>query len=689
VSKEDLLKVLKDFGLTDTEAEIYLFLARHESLKGTEIARLIKKDKAQVYHILKSLQAKGLVESTLEAPVRFIPVPFERIVESTIKSKKDEAAQIERDKDDLLKYWGSINKNKIDLTTEKFVVIEGRHKVYSKITQMIKETKNQFSIITTVNALVRADQFGLYDAAFKNPLKSKIEFRFLTELSNQNLKVIKEILKKTSKKGINFRGRNPDLGLSLFPRMVIRDKEETVFFLAPRTANPTEENDEMCLWTNSKDITKAFSGVFEDSWHRAININTKILETETGIFSPQTCLIENPEQSKKKYDDTIKSAKKEVFLVTSSKNLVKFYSEISQLKGKAKGLTVKVLAPITNENLQVSLKLSKYCTVRHAPHNYLTTLIIDRKHLFQFRTPLYKTSTEKSNPFENIIYSNKKEYVEKTRNLLNDIWKNTHPLSAATLDPETWSNKQFDNSSQENVHTKVLKKMYGTSITNERLTSSTKLNKEDAIIELINSQKAHVMNETKTVVKTYGTNAQAIVHPPKFLNLPKMLFHIYHMEKQSTFGTEDAILIHLWLNTTVGYSYVPVALITDNPEAASFWQGACAGTPASNNVSVVRKNELQIQLKSNILFAGWTVPISLPQSSIPPSGLLIEGYGETKSTAYSIVIPSGYKMKIQQNICDAFVLYLNPVSNYSGPGTDGCISKEVTIEYHTQPTPIA
>ena len=148
--EENVKSVLKDFGLTETEAAVYLFLAKHDALKGTEIARQIKKDKAQVYHILKSLQAKGLVESTLEAPVRFAFVPFEKVVDSTINAKREEATRIENAKEELFDYWKNISKTKPELPLEKFVVIEGRHKVFSKISQMIADTKNQLSTITTV-----------------------------------------------------------------------------------------------------------------------------------------------------------------------------------------------------------------------------------------------------------------------------------------------------------------------------------------------------------------------------------------------------------------------------------------------------------------------------------------------------------------------------------------------------------
>ncbi|MGZ4850399.1 MAG: TrmB family transcriptional regulator [Candidatus Bathyarchaeia archaeon] len=125
MSDETIKEILKDFGLTATEIEVYLFLSKHGVLKGAEIARQIKKDKGQIYHLLKSLQTKGLVNSTLETPVRFTPIPFEKIVELNIKTKRDEAAHIENTKQELLNYWASINKNKLELSpTSKRLIVE-------------------------------------------------------------------------------------------------------------------------------------------------------------------------------------------------------------------------------------------------------------------------------------------------------------------------------------------------------------------------------------------------------------------------------------------------------------------------------------------------------------------------------------------------------------------------------------
>jgi sugar-specific transcriptional regulator TrmB len=683
MSDETIKQVLKNFGLTDTEAIIYLFLAKHEALTGTEIAGQIKKDKAQVFRTLKSLQTKGLAESTIEVPVRYTPVSIERVLESTIKAKKDEAAQIERTKQELLNYWKNISKNKLDFTAEKFMVIEGRHKVYSKIAQMVKETKNQLSTITTVNGLLRADQFGLYDAAFGNPQKSKIQFRFLTEFSSQNLKAMKVILKKMGKKGINFKCRNPDLGLSLFPQMVIRDNEETVFFLAPRNPSIAEEYDEMCLWTNCKDLVQAFSGVFEDSWMKATNIEKRIVEVESGKPHPQTLVIENAKVAKKKYDDALCSAKDEIFMVTSTQGLLEFDQEMSQSKGGKGKLSIKIMAPITRVNQEAALRLLEQCEVRHLSNNYLTTTIVDAKNLFQFNNPeLPQDDIDSDIRFENTIYSNNLEFVEKARNQLKDIWKNCQVPTKMTLELINKANKSQNDSISNNSVARTSKKLDGHFVI-EYEREAKQLTEQELIDKIIKAEK-HLANDSENnVVRTYGTNANAIVHPPDYLNLPDLLFHIYHMEKSSTYGVEDAITINLWLKTENGFAFVPVALITDNPDSAAFFKKTFAGIPAEKNVQVVKKDELQIRIHANTLFAGWTISIPLiGQYVLPPSCLLIEGQGNLKINVQTILIPSGYRLYSEFNGFEAFVTFLHPLSKYSGPGTDGYFGRDTIMEFY-------
>ena len=229
LKKNTIEQALQNFGLTEKETQIYICIAKHGIQKGGEIAKRTETAKAVVYRILKILHRKGFVESTLESPVRFKAVPFETILDSHIKAKHEEARQIETAKKDLLSDWSKISRGEPESPIEKFVVIEGTQKIYNKIYQMVKQTKQQLSIITTVSGILRSDRYGITNEITRHPLKDKIKFRFLTDVTNADIKAI-QFLKKKIKSGADLRVRNSELGVKPFPRMVIRDEKEILFF---------------------------------------------------------------------------------------------------------------------------------------------------------------------------------------------------------------------------------------------------------------------------------------------------------------------------------------------------------------------------------------------------------------------------------------------------------------------------
>jgi sugar-specific transcriptional regulator TrmB len=242
LGEETIKTVLTKAGLTEKEAVIYILLAKHEPLKGAEIAKLTKKDKAQVFRILKNLQAKGFIEATLEYPTRFTVTPFENILENFVKSKREEIIFIEKTKEELLHHLRKESHTEPSL--DKFVIIRGNKRIYSRISKIFKDTKNQLSVATTVPSLMKANRFDVFDAILDNPLGAKIQYRFLVEFSKENLNFVKALAERMPKSGFSFKGKNPDLDLRLFPRMVTRDNEEILFFTSlPRVGN--SEKDEV------------------------------------------------------------------------------------------------------------------------------------------------------------------------------------------------------------------------------------------------------------------------------------------------------------------------------------------------------------------------------------------------------------------------------------------------------------
>jgi sugar-specific transcriptional regulator TrmB/pimeloyl-ACP methyl ester carboxylesterase len=289
VSQKKAKAVLRDFGLTSKEADVYLFLARHEVLTGGEVAKQTKIARSLVYRILKSLQAKGFVEPTLETPKRFVAASFEKALDLIVKTRQEEALTVEKAKKDLLEDWRVISKARPETRYEKFVVIEGSKRIYTKILNMIKETRNQLSGILPVSALARAEQIGVFEAVAKHPLKNQIKFQFITEINSQNAKAIK-LLKPKFRAELDLKATNLETETASFPIFVIRDKNEAVIFIRPEVEIATEKQDDVCIYTNCESLVQTFNGIFQNLWQTSMDLRTKIGELEIGKL-PKTDLI--------------------------------------------------------------------------------------------------------------------------------------------------------------------------------------------------------------------------------------------------------------------------------------------------------------------------------------------------------------------------------------------------------------
>jgi sugar-specific transcriptional regulator TrmB len=676
LGEEPVRRILKSIGLTEKEIDIYIFLAKHDTLKGIEISKRTRIDKAEVYRILKSLQSKGFVQSTLEAPARFTTEPFDKVIDIFIKARRDEAALVENAKQNLINDWAKIKKSASEQIIEKFVVIEGDNKIFPRIYQLVKETKNQLSLVLPTRDLLRAAQFGLLDAFQKTSMRLQTSYRLLTEFTNDELGLTKTLFSRLSQSGQNFEGRTPELGLFLFPRMVIRDDDEIILFIAPKREALQRETGQVqtCLWTNCKTLVQSFRTVFLDLWEHSINVENKMLEFKSGKRVPILTIYDN-EATIKKYNETLRTAKEEVIMLTSTDGVAQLSKINSALRPLAKrGVSIKVMGPIVD--LNISKALAGYCEVRHCQETQLETTLIDGQHLFQFKNPSPTAHTSQVVFSDTAMYTNRLEHVQKVRATLSDIWKKARsPFS--TISSSTTNDSTGDLNSILG-ETELGKNAYGRWLFHVKEKEEGTLTEKDVINKIISAKRVPAKDPTKDINVLYGSYANAVIQPPSHFNLPNMIITAHHENKQSSFGAEDWLSISLWLEISKGPAYIPVALMTDNPKAAEWRKGVYAGTPAGHNSILVRKNKLKVTVQGNTLFAGWTIPILLlpPKYILPPACMLFEGYGELHPNVLKSSLPSGRTQISERNSFKAFVTFFHPASTYQGPGTDGWLHRE-------------
>ena len=425
MTEDKITPLLRGFGLTEKESEVYVFLAKSGVQKAGEVSKRLRMHKAQVYRILEVLQSKGLVESTLEFPTRFMPVSFENLLDLIIRVKKEETARLEEEKIELLKCWGFIHVEKPPPSMAKFTVMKGKGRIYSKILQLIEEAKKEVLVMSDSVGIVHSEQAGITEVIGKNDIR----FRILTNVSKQNYRIVKRVLRKPLSKHLRIEGRHKDLGANVYPRFVIIDNE-VVFFLTPTEESSTISRAETGLWTNSKEIVSALKIFFEGSWSEATDARERITEIEMGTPIKETLIIRDAEIAYQRFCEVIDEVKTEIIAVTTSEDLTRILMDRPVRRWSEKGVKIHIMVPLDLESLEAAEELSKYFQLRYSGDVYTRITVVDTKHLFMFKAPPPNNKTaEPSAYFDNLLYTNDQDYVKGMKNMLDDLWNKSPAIS--------------------------------------------------------------------------------------------------------------------------------------------------------------------------------------------------------------------------------------------------------------------
>jgi sugar-specific transcriptional regulator TrmB len=108
LSLERILKALVSLGLSQTDAQIYIYLAAEGPAKARNIINGLTINKRQVYRSLKRLQDKGITIANDERPFEFSAVPFEEVLDLLMEIKKEQAQTLQESKKEFLSSWRKI-----------------------------------------------------------------------------------------------------------------------------------------------------------------------------------------------------------------------------------------------------------------------------------------------------------------------------------------------------------------------------------------------------------------------------------------------------------------------------------------------------------------------------------------------------------------------------------------------------
>jgi sugar-specific transcriptional regulator TrmB len=108
INNNEFIKGIASLGLTRSEAEIYIYLAKHGPQKARNIAEALKMNKQLLYRYLRGLRSKEIVKGSFERPAYFSAVALVRSLEKLIDMHLETFKAIEKEKDDILNQWNSL-----------------------------------------------------------------------------------------------------------------------------------------------------------------------------------------------------------------------------------------------------------------------------------------------------------------------------------------------------------------------------------------------------------------------------------------------------------------------------------------------------------------------------------------------------------------------------------------------------
>ena len=239
--------------LSKNEVKVYLYLARYGAQKAQKIAESLGVHRTEAYKILRTLENKGIIYRILERPLKFMAVPFEKVIDTEIAERKQRTYQLEKKKDELIALWRSLPKaDEAESEKEMLQVLEGKRQISARVTELLKISSKKLSIVVSDRNLI-----WLYNSPFFEDLndiskKRDIDVKILTQYSPTSTFVLEQV-------DIN----NCDfafLHLKEQPSFIISDNGYMILLME------SEEGKFYAMENNYSSIIRSYENLFQLLW---------------------------------------------------------------------------------------------------------------------------------------------------------------------------------------------------------------------------------------------------------------------------------------------------------------------------------------------------------------------------------------------------------------------------------------
>ncbi len=410
MSEERLEKRLLEFGFERDEARIYLFLLKIGPCPAGIIARKFDTSRMKAYRSLRALEEKGLVQSIMGRPVKFVASPVETTLSRYIEEFKGRLSELEKSEKEILREWEAFSRRIIPTSEEpRFRIFQGRRQIYDLLIQMCARAEREVCIVTTGNDLTRLSLLNI-DDNLKRLARDGIQVCLLTQVNEQNYDDV---------------GNFPDpiqvrhIALPAPMRFVVIDEKEAITTVAMDDSTSMTTQDDTGIWTNAPGYVTAMKVFFNALWGLSPEAGTIMESIMTGRSPQEIRLVTTHENYVETFLKMIQGSKKSVDLLV--KRLRDLPIPVLNLREMLEeNIKMRLLTQLEYEDLNDVNVISEAASVMHRSGTTdLLVLIADESEVLLFLPGLGAKGQA--------VWSNLKTYVETLIQVFEEYWKAASP----------------------------------------------------------------------------------------------------------------------------------------------------------------------------------------------------------------------------------------------------------------------
>lgn len=255
---DEQASVLVELGMTDTQAKIYLALAKSKSLTAHAIANIAKIARPDVYRILPMLEEAGLVERIIARPLEFHAVPIEKCISSLMQKRIMKTAELQQKTLVLARNFSRKPENEEIDDKFEFILIPTKEAIYAKAEKMIRNAQEHICFLGLQKRM--SSWLSNYSPHLEAALARKVDCRMIMpKTENINRDGTLKILGKYSNFHLRLISKEPEVGFSVWDK-----KEVLISTSAIDTPFPFPT-----LWSSNKAIVALSQNYFEFLWQKA------------------------------------------------------------------------------------------------------------------------------------------------------------------------------------------------------------------------------------------------------------------------------------------------------------------------------------------------------------------------------------------------------------------------------------